>query len=153
MTEAEFEAFYLSLAPRLRRYLGRLCPSGSVAEDLVQEAFFRFLRSGFSGGEEERRRYLFTIATNLARNQWSRTRKEEMVSPPPLQKSGTVERMDLMRALMKLRPRERAMLWLAYAEGYDQREIAEIMGVARAGVRVLLFRARRKLRNLMEDQP
>jgi len=35
------------------------------------------------------------------------------------------------------------MLWLAYGEDYSHKEIAEIMGLASASVRLLLFRARR----------
>ena len=41
------------------------------------------------------------------------------------------------------------MLWLAYAEGYSHREIAEITGLASASIRLLLFRARRKVARLL----
>ena len=52
---------------------------------------------------------------------------------------------DLTRALGHLKPRERAMLWLAYAEGSSHREIAETLGVKLGSVKLLLFRARRRL--------
>lgn len=42
------------------------------------------------------------------------------------------------------------MLWLAHVEGRDHREIAEMIGVGHASVKVLLFRARRKLSALLE---
>lgn len=58
-------------------------------------------------------------------------------------------RVDVERVFEKLRPRERAMLWLAYVEGADHREIAEAVGVGVRSVRVLLFRARRRLATLM----
>ena len=48
-------------------------------------------------------------------------------------------------------PRERQLLWLAYAEGYSHREIAEITGLASASIRLLLFRARRKIARLLTD--
>ena len=41
-----------------------------------------------------------------------------------------------------MKPRERQILWLAYAEGYSHREIAEVTGLASASIRLLLFRAR-----------
>jgi DNA-directed RNA polymerase specialized sigma24 family protein len=37
------------------------------------------------------------------------------------------------------------LLWLAYVEGFDHREIAAAKGVAEKSVRVLLFRARKAL--------
>jgi RNA polymerase sigma-70 factor (ECF subfamily) len=41
------------------------------------------------------------------------------------------------------------MLWLAHAEGYSHREIAQVMGLNTASVRLLLFRARRKIAGLL----
>jgi RNA polymerase sigma-70 factor (ECF subfamily) len=154
VNEAELEAFYRGLAPRLRRYLARLCDSDSVAEEMVQEAFFRFLRGRFRGETiDERTRYLFTIATNLARNRWSRERVHEPLETVPAQPSPAGQfhaALDLYAALEKLEPRDRALVWLACAEGYEHRDIARIIGIGRASVRVLLFRARRKLANLLE---
>jgi RNA polymerase sigma-70 factor (ECF subfamily) len=57
-----------------------------------------------------------------------------------------------MAGLRALSPRERALIWLTCAEGYDHREVARMMGMARASVRVLLFRARKKLARLMERE-
>lgn len=50
----------------------------------------------------------------------------------------------------KLKTRERALLWLAYVEGHQHAEIAEMLGLKSLSVRVLLFRARRKLAALLE---
>ena len=44
------------------------------------------------------------------------------------------------------------ILWLAHAEGYSHREIAEITGLGAASVRLLLFRARRKIAKLLQEQ-
>jgi RNA polymerase sigma-70 factor (ECF subfamily) len=54
-------------------------------------------------------------------------------------------RLDLSRALGHLRPRDRAMLWLAYALGASHREIAEVVNVDPSSVKTLLMRARRRL--------
>ena len=50
----------------------------------------------------------------------------------------------------ELKPLERALLWLAYVEGESHDEISASLGVGRRGVRVLLFRARRQLRDLLQ---
>jgi RNA polymerase sigma-70 factor (ECF subfamily) len=44
-----------------------------------------------------------------------------------------------------LKPREREMLWLAYAQGSSHEEIAESLGVRKSSIKILLFRARRRL--------
>ncbi len=55
-------------------------------------------------------------------------------------------------ALQSMRPRDRQLLWLAYAEGYSHREIADITGLAVASIRLLLFRARRKIARFLRAQ-
>lgn len=52
--------------------------------------------------------------------------------------------------MAQMRPRDRQLLWLAYAEGYSHHEIAEITGLASASIRLLLFRARRKMECLLK---
>jgi len=150
VNEPELEELYCATAPRLRRYLARLVDD---ADDLTQEAFFRYLRAGYTATGEERVKILFTIATNLARNVWSRRRPQEAMREPPPVSADAIERLDLIAALKALSPRERALLWLAYAEGYTHRDVARMTGMAHASVRVLLFRARRKLARLMEREP
>jgi DNA-directed RNA polymerase specialized sigma24 family protein len=42
-------------------------------------------------------------------------------------------------------------VWLAYVEGYEHKEIAEIVGVKPASVRVLLMRARKRLADFLNE--
>ena len=60
-------------------------------------------------------------------------------------------RTDLDRAMLQMKPKERAMLWLAYAEGSSHHEIAAAVGVKPASVKLLLFRARRKIAALLSS--
>jgi|SRR5678815_3865698 hypothetical protein len=57
---------------------------------------------------------------------------------------------DKIGSFAELKPRERALLWLAYVEGESHEEIAASLGVRPSGVRVLLFPARRRLRDLLQ---
>ena len=65
----------------------------------------------------------------------------------------SVRRTDLRRAMDRLRPRERALLWLAYAQGHAHTEIADTLGVKTGSVKLLLFRARRKLAGILRAVP
>lgn len=157
MDEDAFRAFYDRTSRVLWAYLSRMTGSPQAADDLLQEAYYRFLRAGASlDGEAHRRHYLFRIATNLARDRHRRQREVPLADDLP---AGTTpaddaaaraeRRRHLHDAMGRMKPRERELLWLAYAEGSTHREIAEVLGVRTPGVRVLLFRARRKLAGLL----
>ena len=52
--------------------------------------------------------------------------------------------------MARLRPRDRQLLWLAHAENYSHREkFAEITGLAVTSIRLLLFRARREMAQML----
>jgi RNA polymerase sigma-70 factor (ECF subfamily) len=153
-----FDPFYAEAAPRLRAYLARLTGNSTVADDLLQESFVRFLTRPLRPGSEARwRSYLFQIATNLARDRWRWERREsgflERFAAPKSQPGGPESRLatrvDFAAAFSRLAPRDRALLWLAYVEGYEHAEIASILGLRAASVRVLLFRLRRKAAGLL----
>lgn len=157
MDEDAFRAFYDRTSRVLWAYLSRMTGSPQAADDLLQEAYYRFLRAGASlDGEAHRRHYLFRIATNLARDRHRRLREVPLADDLP---AGTTpaddaaaraeRRRHLHDAMGRMKPRERELLWLAYAEGSSHREIAEVLGVRTPGVRVLLFRARHKLAGLL----
>ena len=59
---------------------------------------------------------------------------------------------DVNRAMTQLKPNERAMLWMAYAEGATHPEIASVLGLNPASMKVLLFRARRKMAALLRGE-
>ena len=52
---------------------------------------------------------------------------------------------DVDRALASLRPRDRDLLWLAYALGLTHVEMAQTLGVKPASIKLLLYRARTRL--------
>jgi RNA polymerase sigma-70 factor (ECF subfamily) len=159
MDEDSFRAFYDRTARPLWAYIARITSDRQLADDLLQEAYYRFLRTrGAWESEAHRRAYLFRIATNLVRDNRRRARLGALVplpepdvtaSPDNLAET-TSRRADLRQAMERLKPRERALLWLAYAQGHAHTEIAETLGVKTGSVKLLLFRARRKLAGLLE---
>jgi RNA polymerase sigma-70 factor (ECF subfamily) len=60
-------------------------------------------------------------------------------------------RLDLHRAMERLKPRERSMLWLAYAQGWSHEEIASAIGVKTASMKAMLHRARQRLVALLKN--
>jgi RNA polymerase sigma-70 factor (ECF subfamily) len=160
MDEAVFRAFYDRTARPLWAYLARITGRADLADDLLQETYYRFLRARTNyENDAHRRNSLFRIATNLAhdtRRHGIRARlvaidDEELIGASDIAVQ-TERRADLAMAMSRLRPRERAMLWLAYAQGSTHRDIASVVGVKTASVRLLLFRARQKLAGLLRGE-
>ena len=160
MDSDQFAAFYERSARSLWAYLAKVSRDPALADDLMQESYVRFLCAEHpQDGEIAARKYLFKIATNLLHDHWRRPRSASIEEVPEERlavrcASGQVDSVaTLGPALAQLRPRDRELLWLAYAEGYSHREIAEITGLASASIRLLLFRARRKVARLLREWP
>jgi RNA polymerase sigma-70 factor (ECF subfamily) len=149
MDEQAFQFLYARTARPLRSYLGRVSGDPALADDLLQETYYRFLRARLPAMEEaHRKNYLFRIAANLLRDHF---RSKRVLVPLPELPNGHRTskeihlRSDLGRILQELPSRDRSLLWLAYAEGFSHREMAEILGLKEKSIRVMLFRARKTL--------
>ena len=71
------------------------------------------------------------------------------MSGGPHEGDRAVRRLDLARAMDQMKPRERSLLWLAYAQGCSHEEIADVLGLKKASLKALLFRARKRLLALL----
>jgi RNA polymerase sigma-70 factor (ECF subfamily) len=162
MDEDAFRAFYDSTARSVWLYLSRLTRDSQLADDLLQEAYYRFLRTERTyDSDAHRRNYLFRIATNLARDGHRRQRVTLVEMPddghrdaPRVNADGqqAARQTELSQAMARLKPRERALLWLAYAQGSSHVEIAESLGVKSSSVKALLLRARRRLAKMLKGE-
>ena len=159
MDEDAFRVFYEQTARGLMAYLSRATGDSDAANDLLQEAYYRLLRATATfETEAHRRHYLFRIAMNLVRDRRRRPSREVPLPAPGEEQpqfaenslaGSVVARRDVGRALVALRPRDRDLLWFAYAQGMTHSEIAESLGVKSASVRLLLHRARGRLLALL----
>jgi RNA polymerase sigma-70 factor, ECF subfamily len=164
MDEDAFCLFYERTARPVWAYLSRMSGDPRLADDLLQEAYYRFLRANVAHeSDAHRRNYLFRIATNLVRDMRRRPRMDEAriadgaeeadhADPQSVDVANrAVRRLDLARSMARLKPRERNLLWLAYAQGSSHKEIAETLGLKTASIKLLLFRARRRLAGILRE--
>ncbi|RAQ98497.1 RNA polymerase sigma-70 factor [Thermogemmatispora tikiterensis] len=138
----------------------RMLGEASAAEDIVQEAFVRWLQADEQAVESPRA-YLTTVVVRLCIDQLrsARARREVYVGPwlpEPLatgQYPELVATAELAESLSfafllmleKLSPRERAVLLLREVFDYEYSEIAAILGTNPASCRQLLHRAHQRL--------
>ncbi|HEX8152106.1 MAG TPA: RNA polymerase sigma factor [Thermoanaerobaculia bacterium] len=154
MDEAAFEALYRRTAGALWAYIHRLTGDAAASDDLLQKTFFRFLRANPTFADDDHaRRWIYRTATNLTFDHFretKRSRERESAYAPNASRAESGDlRHDMMRTFGELKPRERALLWLAHVEESDHEEISEALGVKSGSVRVLLFRARKRLAELL----
>jgi len=128
------------------------------ADDIVQEAYLRVLRTPPPTRDPRQlRAFVFRVASNLIVDYWRQRGRERDASerrvdePDPIQPDIAL-RVDMTRTFDQLRPQQRQLMWLAYVEGADHREIAAALGLGERSVRVLLHRARRKLAKLLRGE-
>ena len=162
-----FEALVARFEAPLYRFLWMRTHDAAAAEDLTQEAFLRaWQKLAHYDARWRFSTWLYTLAERLcisarrARGQGpSLTGAEaELASVSAGQDPAheAAER-DEGRALWEtatriLRPEERSALWLRYAEDLSMEEIGTILGRPAVTVRVLLFRARGRLCDALEER-
>ena len=149
-----FTAFYGKTARPLWVYLYRVTRNAADADDILQEAFCRLLGAKRElTTEEQCRRYVYRIASNLLVDRWRVQRRLRASELDDARLTNTAPSLndgdDALRMLACLLPRERALRWLAHVDGYSHDEIGRALRLARGSVRVLLFRARKRLRDVL----
>ena len=159
MDDAKFEAFYRKTAGKIWSYIYRMTGDPATADDLLQKTFFKFLRSNPAIADEDHlRRYVYKTATNLAFDHFREVKRDRVIAaaempPPDDYRADRGElRHDMMRVFGELKPQERALLWLAHVEGSSHEEIGEALGVKEKSVKVMLFRARKRLGALLSKK-
>jgi RNA polymerase sigma-70 factor (ECF subfamily) len=156
----EFEMLVDRYYRPLLGYLYRLTGgSPALAEDLVQETFLRVLRGiGLYSPSRPFKPWLYTIATNIARNYQRRadTRYTEAViedmdyADEALLPEDAVlvqdEAQHVMQALAALPEHQREVLVLFYYEDLSQADIAEILKIPVGTVKSRLSLGLKRLR-------
>jgi RNA polymerase sigma factor (sigma-70 family) len=140
------EAVYRSEVPRLWRAVLAFTGDPEVASDAVAEAFAQCLRRGDAIRSPAAWiwRAAFRIAAGELKSRARMSGAEVEEAYEMAEPAG-----ELVWALGRLPPRQRAALVLRYYGGYSAKEAAAVLGSTAATVRVHLSRGRRRLRALL----
>jgi len=146
--QEELERLYREQGDRMWRSVLAFAGDPEVAKDAVAEAFAQALRRGDELRDPER--WLWRAAFRIAAGELKERGRQAAVVPEGSYEMEEPAR-ELMEALRKLSGKQRAAVVLHHAGGYSVRDVATIIGSTSAAVRVHLMRARRRLRELLED--
>ena len=165
-----FERIYRLHNRRVYALCLRMVGNTAEAEDLTQEAFLQLFRKiGTFRGESAFSTWLHRLAVNvvlmrLRKKSLAETSLEEVTDPdedvggprkdiggPDLRLSGSVDRVNLERAVEQLPPGYRSVFVLHDVQGYEHNEIATIMNCSIGNSKSQLHKARMRLRELLHE--
>lgn len=159
----EFSEKYRQFFPRVFAYIYGRIHNVHQTEDLVSDVFERaFLKMASLRNDEAFSTWLFTIARNVVTSHGRKRGREPIVDPDVLRSvvaaNVSVENEVLVReeveavveCLKTFPQREQDIVSLKFDAELANAQIAKIMGLSEANVRVILFRTLRKLRQMMK---
>jgi len=165
-----FERIYQLHCRRVYALCLRMAGNPTEAEDLTQEAFLTVLRKIRTfRGESAFSTWLHRITVNLVLMRFRRktpleSSPEKSVEPdgdsgwqrekfggPDFQLAGSIDRVNLERAIERLSPHHKLVVELHDIQGYKHKEIAKIMDWSIGNSKAQLHRARRRLRELLQE--
>jgi RNA polymerase sigma-70 factor, ECF subfamily len=165
-----FECIYRLHSRRVYALCLRMVGNTAEAEDLAQEAFLQLFRKiGTFRGESAFSTWLHRLAVNvvlmrLRKKTVAVTSLDEQSEPdeetsgprrdigePDLRLSGSVDRVNLERAVQKLSPGYRSIFVLHDVQGYEHNEIAALMKCSIGNSKSQLHKARMRLRELLHE--
>lgn len=166
---AAFERIFRKYGRRVYALCLRMVRNTTEAEDLTQEAFLQLFRKIRTfRGESAFSTWLHRVSVNVVlmrlrkkhltevplenTNDEEDSHRSEIGAPDPLL-SGTIDRVNLDRAIGELPPGYRRAFMLHDVEGYEHQEIAEILVCSVGNSKSQLHKARMRLRDLLLAPP
>jgi RNA polymerase sigma-70 factor (ECF subfamily) len=155
-----FEALYRQHAPRIFSLASRMAGSRDAGEDLLQEIFLQAHRKlGSFKGDASIGTWLYRLALNhcldFVRSRAAKVARQtdaldaDGFREPAAPRETPLARLDLERAIGQLPPGCREVFVLHDVEGFEHREIADMLGIAEGTSKSQVFKARMKLRALL----
>lgn len=147
---------YRRYSQRIYTYCRKITGDSHTAEDLLQETFVKLFEAGKQGRQIENfPAYLMTIARNLCLSHRARAKRQYVpvedfhltVRDIPYEQK---ELLQLIQTALELLPEDyREAFVLREYNGLTYNEIAEIIGQSLDVVKVRIFRAKKRLRDIL----
>ena len=125
-----------------------LCNEQDV-QDAIQDTFCRYLEKKPEFRDEEHEKaWLIRVATNICRDMIRFKIRHPRVSIDEIENTLTApEQKETLKELLELPFKQKTVIYLHYVEGYQIKEIADILGITEGAVKVRLLRGRKQMRD------
>ena len=149
LTNWEFEKKYFLHKDMVYRIAFTYMKNVQESEDILQEVFLKLYKRGKGfESEEHEKRWLIRVTTNLCKDKlalfWNKRRCEfeglEQLADKEAERS-------VIQDIVSLPEKYRIAIYLHYVEGYQCKEIAEILGKSESAVKMRLKRGKEMLKN------
>lgn len=123
------------------------------AQDAIQDTFCRYLekKPNFHS-EEHEKAWLIRVATNICRDMIRFRIRHPKVSIDELENSLVApEQKEPLKELLELPVKQKTVIYLHYVEGYQIKEIADILGITEGAVKMRLKRGREQIQLLWKE--
>ena len=145
-------------------YLHGIVGDLRLAEELTEDVFVKLVvkRPRFSG-RSTFKTWLYTVGRNVARDHMRRCKHRDVALDDCMELSdeekdlersyiGREEQILIHRAMGKLKPEYRQILWLRYFEDFSLSQVARIMGKTTHNAETLAYRARKALKEILTQE-
>ena len=155
---------YDRYAEPIYRYLYRYLGNAELAEDLTSEVFVRLLQvlGTPRAPRDQIRGWLYRVAHNLAMDWFRQQAKESSLSldeelvaggdSPSTRLEEDQHQQRLREAIRQLTPGQQQVIVLRFAEGLKLGEIGQLLSKSEGSVKLIQYRAIRRLRKLLERE-
>ncbi len=130
------------------------CKNKADAEDIMQEVFIRRFSADIVFEDEAKEKsWLLKVTVNKCRDMFRSLRYKYSLTSIPLEEADiiyeTQEESDVYHAVMSLPNKYRTVIHLFYYEEYTIKEISAITGDKETAIQTQLYRARKKLKDIL----
>lgn len=129
-----------------------LCNEHDV-QDVIQDTFCRYLEKKPEFHDEEHEKaWLIKVATNICRDMMRFKIRHPKISIDEVENSLTMpEQKETLRELLELPVKQKTVIYLHYVEGYQIKEIANILGTTEGAVKMRLKRGKEQMRTTWKE--
>ena len=146
-------------------YIDSFIHNLSIAEDLMEDTFVKLAtKRPVFHNDSAFKTWLYAIARNLALDWCRQNARQRVVSVEELSSELTTmdsielqylrseQRIQLHKALQKIKPEYEQVLYLAFFEGFSNAQIARIMRKNKRQIESLIYRAKQSLKIKLETE-
>ncbi|MCR4795258.1 MULTISPECIES: RNA polymerase sigma factor [Ruminococcus] len=154
MTTERMAELYDKYKNTVYRMAFAYCKNKADAEDIMQEAFIRlFTADVIFEDESKEKSWLLKVTVNKCMDMFRSLRYKYLLNSVPLEEANltyeTPEESEVYHAVMSLSTKYRLVIHLYYYEDYSIKEIGQITGKNESAVQTQLYRARKKLKDIL----